>query len=369
VIFSPPQELPLTSTDPSQTGPFLTFDEHQALHHARPALPAAQSRASAHALNVWANDTLPELRRARRAVVRLMWAARRAGDHATRAECRVSYLRLLQREATERERQAKLAKSRRTLVLRMWKARKKGNATAYREAQRSYQRVCRRQRQPGRLPLAEDIARRPLASTPPAQQLRFAQQRVSADAGRIPADVYAERSQSRDRALVGANALAHALWGIHQGHRSWTPLGVKPSTAQASAPQERRTNGSFPTPERLELRLPDGGELHLYRAEYEALLNSWGWERLVKAEGLAARLKDKADQNTRRDVEALYDLALSAAAHPNLAMSWHGYVTGGYLGDVFAPHSSGTMQLAPRRNGDLREAVLAIYALCNTSAT
>jgi hypothetical protein len=106
-------------------------------------------------------------------------------------------------------------------------------------------------------------------------------------------------------------------------------------------------------------------ELHLYRAEYEALLNSWGWERLVKAEGLAARLKDKADQNTRRDVDALYDLARSAAAHPNLALSWHGYVTGAKLSDVFVQHSSGSMQLSPHRNGDLREAVLAIYALCN----
>lgn len=366
-MTSSPQEPPLTPTldDPSQTGPFLTPEEFQATYHARPATPPAERRARAHALNVWADDTLTDLRRARREVVALMWAARGDGDSATRAELRVPYLRLLARETKERQRQAALQKSRRKLVRQMWTARRAGEAGAFTEAKRAYSRVCCRQALPGRLPLAEEAARRPLARTPPAQQLRLAQQRVAADAGRIPAEQVAQTRRERDRLLLGANALAHALWGIHQGHRSWTPLGVKPSTAQASAPQEQRTNGTFPSPERLELRVPGTDlELHLYRAEYDALLESWGWGRLVRAESLSARLKLGAGSETRRDVDALHALALSAAAHPNLALSWHGYVTAPHLADVFAPHSTGTMQLAPRRNGDLREAVLAIYALC-----
>ncbi|UQN10385.1 hypothetical protein [Deinococcus sp. QL22] len=365
MIPLPPQEPPLTPTDPSQTGPFLTPEEFQATYHARPATLPAERRARAHALNVWADDTLPDLRRARREVVALMWAARSDGDTATRAEVRVPYERLLARETKERQRQAALQKSRRKLVRQMWKARRAGETCTFTEAKRSYDRVCRRQRTPGRLPLAEEAARRPLSRTPPAQQLRLAQQRVAADAGRIPAETFAQTRRERDRTLIAANALAHALWGIHQGHRSWTPLGVKPSTAQATAPQEQRTNGTFPSPERLELQVPgEAMELHLYRAEYDALLESWGWGRLVKAESLSARLKLGAGSEARRDVDALYDLALSAAGHPNLALSWHGYVTRAFLGDVFTPHSSGTMQLASRRSGDLREAVLAIYALC-----
>ncbi|THF70325.1 hypothetical protein E7T06_07580 [Deinococcus sp. Arct2-2] len=80
---------------------------------------------------------------------------------------------------------------------------------------------------------------------------------------------------------------------------------------------------------------------------------------------LSRPFKLGAGSQARRDVDALYNLAPSAAAHPNLALSWHGYVTGGGLSDVFFQHSSGTMQFSPHRNGDLREAVLAIYALCS----
>ncbi len=102
--------------------------------------------------------------------------------------------------------------------------------------------------------------------------------------------------------------------------------------------------------------------LHLYRTDHERLLEDWGDYRVTSAQHPVSKLW--ASGVPTDDLKALHSLAIHAVGRPNLALVWHSYVSGARLNDVFVLHSSGSMQLAPRRNGDLREAVLSIYAEC-----
>lgn len=168
-----------------------------------------------------------------------------------------------------------------------------------------------------------------------------------------------------------ANALAHALWAVHQGDREWESIPTRSTLLQASAPTGP-SSGSVTGPARLTVRVPEStwggaGTLTLYRTEYEHLLSAWGIDR---ARAAAALTKDmRAAFVPASIIEQAATLTLDAATHPNLARSWHAYLTSPRLGDVYAPHSSGTMQLAPRRSGDLREALERIMVLAEYKTT
>ncbi|CAM4160469.1 hypothetical protein [Deinococcus marmoris] len=213
---------------------------------------------------------------------------------------------------------------------------------------------------PGNDPLTRWYAGQLGEATPassPTQQQRELSQRQNAVTGQL---------RQRDAARMAANALAHALWAVHQGERDWTPLATKPSILQAQAPTGQ-PSGSVSGPSYLEVTVP-GSEfgpsqtLRLFRVDYERLLALWGYDRVARASRLRQKLRGAGSPPD--DVEALFTLALDGSTAPNLAHAWHGYVTGTRLGDVFSAHSSGTVQLAPRRNGDLRQAVMELHAQC-----
>lgn len=162
-----------------------------------------------------------------------------------------------------------------------------------------------------------------------------------------------------------ANALAQALWAVQQGDREWESIPTRPTTLQAAAPTGP-SSSSVTGPARLTVRIPASpwgaaGTLTLYRAEYERTLSAWGIDRARAATALTADMRAAFVPDAI--IEQAAALTLDAATHPNLARSWHAYITSPRLSDIYAPHSSGTMQLAPRRNGDLREALERIMVL------
>ena len=214
---------------------------------------------------------------------------------------------------------------------------------------------------PGDDPLTRWYAAHLGEATPassPTQQQRERQQRQNAVTGQL---------RQRDAARLAANALAHALWAVHQGERDWTPLATKPSTLQAHAPHGEAPGTSVSGPAYLEVTVsgsPFGPAhaLRLFRVDYERLLEAWGYHRVARASRLREKLRGTGAGAD--DVDALFTLALDASAAPNLARAWHAYIGSGRLGDVFRIHGSGTVQLSSGRSGDLREAVMELHAQC-----
>ncbi len=206
-------------------------------------------------------------------------------------------------------------------------------AVAAEQAQTAKAAMKDKRNPPGDDPLTRWYAGQLGEATPassPTQQQRERQQRQNAVTGQL---------KSRDAARLSANALAHALWAVHQGERDWTPLATKPSTSQAQAPTGQGSS-SVSGPAYLEVTVPPShfGPAHtlrLFRADYERLLTLWGYDRVARASRLRQKLRGAGSPPD--DVEALFTLALDGSAAPNLARAWHEYVAGGRLGDVFSP--------------------------------
>lgn len=259
-----------------------------------------------------------------------------------------------------------LATNRRRLIQLAWNARRDGDAHTYQELRRSLDRVTRRLRAATpaarRLTPQERTEHARLRATPTPQLDREAAQRIQRDATQ---DARAAQRQERDTRARAVNALAHALHGVHSGARDWDTLPTRPTTLPASAPsRESRGTPGTSGPARLEIRVP--GEpltLHLYRSDYEALLDLWGYGTVTRALTLTQQLRG-AIPSAIREAE---QLMMAAARHPNLARALHTYLTGPF-GDVYVPHkASGTQQLGSNRSGDLREALDQIYAACKIS--
>jgi hypothetical protein len=252
----------------------------------------------------------------------------------------------------------------------MWRARRAGNPerrAAYRPA---YLRVLAMQTaREWDITPAERATRLRNRRQPEVQYHRETQQRQDAETNPRRIQLRSEQQQ-RDLDRFRANTLATALWALHHGDRDWTPLPVKDSDSTL-APGGEPTTGRPTGPSYLVVQVPpsaygDPCRLELYRADYEALLAVWGYDRAARAR----RLRDKLRGGSApEDLDALFDLAVQSAAHPNLALSWHGYVTSPRLGDVFRVHASGGMQLSPNRSGDLREALQEVYCQCRVVDT
>lgn len=277
-----------------------------------PTLSQAESLARTH----WVNPTEDGLHKARRTLVRWMWRARRAGQHELRASLRRVYDRI----RTQQQH-------------RDWEI----DDTERRTRQRNRRDDVQHRR--------ETRQRQQAESSPARQQLQTQQ-------------------RQRDLDRFRANALAQALWALHQGHRDWTPLPPASSTSSTRPPPDepvqRPVGAAY-----LDVQVPwsaygPGCTLRIWRHDYEELLNLWGYHRVARAN----RLRDKlGGGGVRSDLDALHALAIESAKHPNLALSWNGYVTSNRLGDVYTHHqASRSMQLASGRSGDLREALREVYA-------
>ncbi|WP_155300943.1 hypothetical protein [Deinococcus kurensis] len=256
-----------------------------------------------------------------------------------------------------------LTANRRRLIQLAWNARRDGDAHTYQELRRALDRVTRRLRAADpaarRLTPQERTEHARLRATPTPQLDREAAQRIQRDATQ---DQRAAQRQARDTRLRAINALAHALHGVHSGARDWQTIDTRPSTLPAGTPTgEGRGTPGASGPARLEIRVP--GEpltLHLYRADYEQLLDLWGYGTVRHALALTQQLRG-AVPSAIREAE---QLMMAAARHPNLARALHTYLTGPF-GDVYVPHkASGSQQLGSNRSGDLREALDQLYAAC-----
>lgn len=253
-----------------------------------------------------------------------------------------------------------------------WTARLAGDWATWREVMRRLREVRGRTKAAGWKPgEGEWGAARQLRRTPPAQLRREAEQRVHADAHRIPADE-AERAQ-RERLLTRwrAGAVCEALWGLAHGTREWEAIPTRPTTATVHQP-DAATTASVATPQRLTAFVPalpalgiEAHEVRLYRAEYEALLEAWGYTHLQKVNALRARLEIVPGTRRDRAADELATLCIRAyVPHPAKALTWEAYLQGARLGAVFAyVPDRRDVRLAPRRSGDLRECALEIAAL------
>lgn len=284
----------------------------------RTRTPNLSQRVKAVQLSALARPSGKGVREARHKIAQLAWDLRVAGDWAAYRDVMHTLIEL--------------------------RARRKDDQWRPTDTQRQ-QRAHLREHSPMTvMRLADQRLQSPLSETRPAAQQELAR---------------------RDAERWAANAVAQALWGVHQGERDWEAIPTRPTTLQASAPSGE-TSSSVQGPAQLTVRVPARRDapprtLILYRSDYDRLLALWGYDQVVQARRYGARLQGTAPQAV---VDDLVNLAIQSASHPNLARSWHGYVSGARLGDVFAEHSSGTLQLAPRRNGDLREAALEIARQC-----
>lgn len=288
----------------------------------RPRTPSAQQRASALATAATARPSGKGVREARQKIAALAWDARLSGDWAT-------YREVMRRLAELRAR-TKDDKWRPTPAF-------KPTRTHWRESSVS-------------------------------QRTREAEQRADSDASPRRAQVQAERDRQYAERW-GANAVAQAVWAVHQGERDWEAIPTRPTTLPAYAPSGE-SSSSVSGPARLTIRVParqDQPErrFYLFRSDYDQLLELWGYARVAQAHTLATSLRISG---SRAEVDALYTLALGSARHPNLARSWHAFVTSPRFGDLFREHVSGTVQLNPNRNGDLREAALEVFRQCQEVA-
>jgi len=166
-----------------------------------------------------------------------------------------------------------------------------------------------------------------------------------------------------------ANTLAEALWGIAHGIRDWESIPTRPHTQPAFL-ADAKVTASVPQPQRLLVRVPGlpqigiiTHDIVLYRKDYDALLEEWGYTALKAAEAIRARHEARQGKRGQGvDMERLLSIVESGRIrHPALALAWAGYLASARLAAVFTyhPHSR-TVQVAARQNGDLRECVLQL---------
>lgn len=286
---------------------------------------ASRQRADALAIAASARPSGKGVRQAREKLLRLAWGARLSGDWATWRE----------------------------IMVRVRELRGRTKAGGWKPTGTPGHEL-RRARQQG-----------------PEEHLQDADWRAHVDASRpSPATL---RRQQRERALTRwrAGALVEALWGLAHGVRDWEALPTRPITATVHAP-DAATTASVSTPQRLTVFVPalptlgiEAHEIRLYRAEYEALLEQWGYAHLQKVNALTARLETVPGTKRDRAADELAELVIGAyVRQPAKALSWQSYLQAARLGAVFAydPHRQ-DVRLAPRRSGDLRECALEIVAL------
>ncbi len=207
-----------------------------------------------------------------------------------------------------------------------------------------------------------------------------------------------------------ANALVEALWGLAHGVRDWESIPTRPHTESAYV-VDLKVTASTSHPERLRVRVPGlpqlgilTHEVLLYRKDYEQLLEAWGYTALKATEALRSQLarlraegekpprkagqkpgqpaerREDVERRLRADVRAsdqraeelrviserLATLAESGRVRqPVRALTWSNYLSSPRLAALFAwsPHSK-SVQLAPRRSGDLRECAFALLDAC-----
>lgn len=316
--------MTLSPTRPPEASRRMSTSSSTANPQRRPARLPSRDEAERLAHAQWVDPTEAGLRRTRRRLVRSMWHARAEQKHDLRAAYRRAYLWICEMQAQQE-----------------WD-----------------------------IPEAVRATRQRNRKQPEAQYRRELFQAQDAKTSPRRAQLRAEQEQ-RDLDRFRANTLATALWALHHGDRDWTPLPVK-DVDSTLAPGGEPTTGRPTGPSYLVVQVPvsaygDACRLELYRADYEALLALWGYDRVAQASRLREELRTTSKGSS---LAALYALACDSAQHPNLALSWHGYVTGGRLGDVFVAHAaSGGLQLASHRSGDLREALREVYAQCRVVDT
>lgn len=191
-------------------------------------------------------------------------------------------------------------------------------------------------------------------------------------------DAYVQRWQ--------ANAVAQAVWATHHGEREWLMLSRSVQTVIAAALGEdvpkstrppsggERTHGS-PTlsGDHLDIRVPACPEIHYYgdvlrllRADLGNLEADWGLDVLRRADAL--RRKTGFEAGESRNLDELVGMISGHARRPNLAMSWHGYLSSPRLSNIYLLHATErpTVQRAAGKSGDLGEAALLVSGLCRT---
>ena len=252
-----------------------------------------------------------------------------------------------------------------------WEARNSGDWDTWREVMRHLGSLRDQQQREGRkLDAAGRAQRLEVKNSPPAQVERLASQRVRAESRRLPKSEAQQQEYDRNLIRWRAEAVCEALWSLNDGDRTWEAVSTR-STLLPTHSSDVEMTGSNSGPQRLTIRVPELSvlrieehTLRLYRAEYDALMEAWGYTSMRKVETLRERIVATTSQSTSA-ADELTRLALRAyVSRPALALAWSNYLTSPRMATIFEFHSqSRGVQLAPRRSGDLRNCALELVNL------
>ena len=255
--------------------------------------------------------------------------------------------------------------TRRQLAHIAWAARTERDWGTYREVARLLKELRERSKDEGWKPTTPEAQRirRETRRAAPVTLEREAEQRIEHDrrlAERQPDPAKAERNLLRWR----AEAICQAVWGLMHGQRDWESIPTRPMTANVYM-SDAQTTASVQTPQRLVIRVPaepelgiEAHELRIYRAEFDALLESWGVPQEKQFQAARVRCGDS------KAARQLYEAALLSLPRPDLVAAWAEYIGSPRLGAVFqlGPRR-GEVRLAPRRDTGIRECAACLVEL------
>jgi hypothetical protein len=269
-----------------------------------------------------------------------------------------------------------LTLARQELAQIAWEARTSGDWGTWREVMRHLGSLKEQQGREGRkLDAAGRAQRLEVKHSPPAQLVRLAEQKIQAERRRLPKSEAQQQEYDRNLIRWRAEALCEALWSLNDGDRTWEAVSTR-STLLPTHSSDVEMTGSSSGPQRLTIRVPELSvlrieehTLRLYRAEYDALMDAWGYTSMRKVETLRERIVATTTQSTSA-ADELTRLAMHAyVSRPALALAWSNYLGSDRMATIFEFHNqSRRVQLAPRRSGDLRNCALELVNLVEVVA-
>lgn len=264
-----------------------------------------------------------------------------------------------------------LTRARREIARIAWDARTSSDWDTWREVMRHLKSLREQQQRDGRkLDAAGRAQRLDVKNSAPAQITRLAEQRVRTESRRLPRTEQQQQEYDRNLTRWRAEAVCEAVWALANGDRAWEAVSTR-STLLPSHSSDVQMTGSSSGPQRLTIRVPELSvlrieehTLRLYRAEYDALMDAWGYTSMRKVETLRERIV-ATNAQTAAAVDELTRLAMHAYVNrPALALAWSNYISSDRMPAVFTYEGqSNSIRLAPRRSGDLRECALELVNL------
>ncbi|MGY2897335.1 hypothetical protein [Deinococcus sp. UYEF24] len=269
-----------------------------------------------------------------------------------------------------------LTQARQEIAQIAWDVRTSGDWDTWRDVMRHLGSLREQQQREGRkLDAAGRAQRLEVKNSPPAQLVRLAEQQVRAERRRLPKSEAQQQEYDRNLIRWRAEAVCEALWSLNDGDRTWEAVSTR-STLLPTHSSDVEMTGSSNGPQRLTIRVPELSVLRieehilrLYRAEYDALMEAWGYTSMRKVEILRERIVATTSQSISAADELTRLVMHAYISRPALALAWSNYLTSSRMASIFEFHSQRQrVHFAPRRSEDLRDCALELVNLVEVVA-